>query len=235
MHAVIFAAGRGSRMKSLTDNQPKPMINVCGNPILSHVIKALPNCITDAHIIVGYLEDEIREALCLARKGLKIHFHTQTNLNGTFDALLRSRDSLNDSPFLVVNGDDLYQKTDLETLVSSDAFAMLAKHVSRPNRCSHLETESGHLSRIIPKNELPDEKALSHTFTYTGACFLDRRIFDLQPTQISSGEFSLPHTIETHLKTIPVTMIKASFWMPVGTPDELKKASLYLSPIDTTP
>lgn len=232
MQAVIFAAGRGTRMGTLTEGTPKPMINLCGSPILLRVIEALPISITDVHVVVGYLEDSIRDATCFAREGLTVHFHSQSHLNGTFDALSRTKDALGTMPFLVLNGDDLYRQADLEKLITAKPFAMLAKTVERPNRCSHLKSSKGHLLEILPKTLLPDETVLPATLTYTGACLLDARIFELEPATIPNGELSLPHTLEKHLHQNPVIIIDATFWMPVGSPEELQRAEQHLMRID---
>ncbi len=59
--AVILAAGRGTRMRELTDDLPKPMIPVRGKPILQHIIEGLRGAgLTDVLLIVGYREDVVR-------------------------------------------------------------------------------------------------------------------------------------------------------------------------------
>jgi len=229
MKAVIFAAGRGTRMQALTDSTPKPLIKVGGTAILERTIRELPPVITDVYIVVGYLKDRIRSASLDQKYRGNIHLIDQGELDGTFDALKTAEDALGDEPFMVLNGDDLYRRQDLMRLSGSKPMCMLAKRIARPNRCSHLELDDGRrLTGIIPNADLPPAGVLPKTLTYTGACLLDGRVFSMKPERIESGELSLPHTIGKHLNSIPVQVLEAEYWLPVGTPDELRHAEQML-------
>ena len=58
--AVLLAAGRGTRMRDLTESLPKPMLPVHGKPILEHIIDGLKNAgISVVLIVVGYREDVV--------------------------------------------------------------------------------------------------------------------------------------------------------------------------------
>ncbi len=60
--AVILAAGRGTRMKEITDDIPKPMVKVKGTPILESIVTGLvSNGITDVLIVVGYRKEVITD------------------------------------------------------------------------------------------------------------------------------------------------------------------------------
>ena len=233
MKAVIFAAGLGTRLRPLTDTTPKPMLEVSGKPILRHTLEALPSAITEAIVVVGYKGDVIREYFGnspfplfgkegVAKPGaLAIHFVEQAELLGTYDALFAAHPHLDDAPFLALNGDDLYAKEDLERLAAAEPFAMLAHRVPNPNPYSHLESEDGTLKRIVFQK---DAAALASKEVYVGACLLDRRFFELEPGMTPAGEFGLPHTLEKHLNKIPVRVLESTFWMPIGTPEELDAA-----------
>ena len=61
MYAVIMAGGKGTRIKSLEPNLPKPMIKICDKPVLEHQIDSLKNSgITDIVLVIGYLGDKIK-------------------------------------------------------------------------------------------------------------------------------------------------------------------------------
>jgi hypothetical protein len=64
---------------------------------------------------------------------------------------------------------------------------------------------------------------------YVGACLLDQRFFLLEPGLTPGGEFGLPHTLEKHLEKIPVRILESTFWMPIGTPEELEAARTRLA------
>lgn len=218
MKAVIFAAGLGTRLRPLTDTTPKPMIEVGGKPILQHTIEALPEAVSEIVVVVGYLS----QAICARYENdARIRCVDQTDLRGTYDALLRAKPFLDDEPFLALNGDDLYAKEDLERLASVQPFAMLAHRVPAPNPYSHLESAEGLLKKIVPNKEVVDLDAHE---VYVGACLLDARFFDLEPAALPNGEFGLPQTLAKHLDKNPVRLIESKFWMPVGTPEELEAA-----------
>lgn len=218
MKAVIFAAGLGTRLRPLTDTTPKPMIEVGGKPILQRTLEALPASVTETVVVVGYKGDAIRAHLADAPS---VRFVEQPELLGTYDALLSAHPHLDDAPFLALNGDDLYAREDLERLAASEPFAMLAHRVPNPSPYSHLASRDGFLERIVFQK---DAEALPAKEVYVGACLLDARFFSLEPGMTPGGEFGLPHTLEKHLNKIPVRILASTFWMPIGTPDELETA-----------
>src|SRR5213083_2591968 len=60
--AVVLAAGRGTRMRELTNELPKPMIEVRGKPVLQHIVEGLRNAgIGDLLLVVGYRADAVRK------------------------------------------------------------------------------------------------------------------------------------------------------------------------------
>ncbi len=219
MKAIIFAAGLGTRLRPLTDIVPKPMIEIGGKPIIQRTIEALPSAISEIFIVIGYKGETIRSHF--EKPGRAVRCVEQTELKGTYDALLRAKPFLNHEPFLALNGDDLYGAEDLERLASTEPFAMLTHHVPTPNPYSHLEREGGFLRRIVPNKETTN---LDVHDVYAGACILDARFFDLEAAALPNGEFGLPQTLAKHLDKNPVRLIESRFWMPVGTPEELEAA-----------
>ena len=62
MKVVIMAGGKGTRIASVRSDVPKPMINICGKPILEYQIDNLKACgLTDIILVIGYLGDKIKE------------------------------------------------------------------------------------------------------------------------------------------------------------------------------
>ncbi len=219
MRAVIFAAGLGTRLRPLTDAVPKPLIEIGGLSILERTLAALPPAVTEAVIVVGYKSEMIRERLMGAPR--LIRFIEQQELHGTYDALTRAKVLIGEGVFLALNGDDLYSKEDLARLAAAEPFAMLAHKVPTPNPYSHLENENGFLKRILLNK---DSMPLSEREVYVGACLLDERFFDLAPAILANGERGLPQTLEKHLNKHPVRILESTFWLPVGTPEELERA-----------
>src|SRR4051812_18895891 len=60
--AVLLAAGRGTRMRTLTEELPKPMLEVRGKPMLQHIVEGLRSAnLTDFLIIVGWRREAVRK------------------------------------------------------------------------------------------------------------------------------------------------------------------------------
>jgi dTDP-glucose pyrophosphorylase len=118
--AVLLAAGRGTRMRELTADVPKPMIRVRGKPILLHIIEGLQGGgIKDFLIIVGYHGETIREyfgdGTC---QGLRIQYVTQTVQDGTGRVVELARDFVFGEPFILHYGDILIDRKNYLRLVS---------------------------------------------------------------------------------------------------------------------
>ncbi|KKL92710.1 hypothetical protein LCGC14_1881940, partial [marine sediment metagenome] len=60
MKAIILAAGKGVRMRSLTERTPKPLLPVLGKSLLHHLVSQFPEELNELIIVVGYLEHKVR-------------------------------------------------------------------------------------------------------------------------------------------------------------------------------
>jgi dTDP-glucose pyrophosphorylase len=117
--AVLLAAGRGTRMRELTADLPKPMIKVRGKPILLHIIEGLQAAgIRNFLIIVGYHADAIRDyfgdGTCF---GLQIKYATQAVQDGTGRVVGLARDFVDQSSFVLSYGDILVDRANYKSLV----------------------------------------------------------------------------------------------------------------------
>lgn len=118
--AVLLAAGRGTRMRELTADLPKPMIKVRGKPILLHIIEGLQTAgIKTFFIVVGYQSDAVRDyfgdGTCF---GLQITYATQTVQDGTGRVVNLARDFVGDSPFVLSYGDILVDQRNYKLLAN---------------------------------------------------------------------------------------------------------------------
>ncbi|MDA8026093.1 MAG: NTP transferase domain-containing protein [Actinomycetota bacterium] len=94
-YAVVMAAGIGSRMKS---SRPKPLIRICGKPMIVHILEALAEAdVLDVVIVVGHKADVVQEQVTkFAPTKMRISFVTQQVQRGTGDAVLVSMTALPD-------------------------------------------------------------------------------------------------------------------------------------------
>lgn len=108
MKAIVLAAGRGERMRPITDQMPKPLVPVAGKPLIGYHLESLARSgIRDIVINLSYLGSMIRDSLDDgARYGVHISYSDEGPValetgGGIFNALRL----LGSDPFLVVNGD----------------------------------------------------------------------------------------------------------------------------------
>src|SRR3970282_1446930 len=118
MQIVFLAAGRGMRIRPLSDTTPKPLLPVAGIPILKRNLNELPPEVKDVIIVVGYLGEQIKRLFGNSFAGRPVRYVEQTGLRGTADALWKTRALHYGDPFLVGNGDDLYVNADMSRLIA---------------------------------------------------------------------------------------------------------------------
>ena len=107
MRAMILAAGRGERMRPLTDLTPKPLLSVAGKPLIVRHIERLAQAgITQIVINHAWLGQQIVQALGDGRPwGTQIQFSGESPALETAGGIARALPLLGDDAFLVVNGD----------------------------------------------------------------------------------------------------------------------------------
>jgi UDP-N-acetylglucosamine diphosphorylase / glucose-1-phosphate thymidylyltransferase / UDP-N-acetylgalactosamine diphosphorylase / glucosamine-1-phosphate N-acetyltransferase / galactosamine-1-phosphate N-acetyltransferase len=104
---VVLAAGRGTRMRELTADLPKPMIEVRGKPVLQHIIEGLRDAgIRDVLIVVGYRADAVQNFFGDgSHYNIAIQYATQAVQDGTGRVVNLARGFVSDSPFILSYGD----------------------------------------------------------------------------------------------------------------------------------
>src|SRR6266498_2430669 len=109
MKAVILAAGKGTRMKELTDELPKPMLQVHGKPILEHLLNGLLGAgIREVFIVTGYKAEALESHFGEGQKwGARIVYGRQLVQDGTGKAPELARDFVGSDNFLLTYGDIL--------------------------------------------------------------------------------------------------------------------------------
>jgi dTDP-glucose pyrophosphorylase len=117
--AVILAAGRGTRMRELTAELPKPMIEVRGKPVLQHIIEGLRDAgIRECLIVVGYRADAVRSFFGDgSRYDIAIQYTTQTVQDGTGRVVELAHDFVDNRPFILAYGDILVDPANYKRVV----------------------------------------------------------------------------------------------------------------------
>ena len=109
MYALILAGGKGERLRPLTDTVPKPMIALCGRPILWHQVRWLREAgVTDVVFLVGHLADAVGDYFGDGSDyGIRAHYIREDEPLGRGGALRQGLASLprDDRPVIATNGD----------------------------------------------------------------------------------------------------------------------------------
>lgn len=142
-----MAGGKGTRIASVRNDVPKPMINICGKPILEHQIDNLKACgLTDIILVIGYLGDKIKEYFGDGSKfGVNIEYFVEDHPLGTAGALFKMPQLTED--FLLLCGDVIID-VDFNRFIAfhkeHKAWASLMSHPNgHPYDSSLLVTEIG--------------------------------------------------------------------------------------------
>ena len=119
MKAVILAAGKGTRMRELTNELPKPMLRVHGRPILEHIITGVAGAgIREIFIVTGFKAETIEAYFGDGSKwGVRIAYGRQVVQDGTGKAPELAREFLGASPFLLTYGDILVKPETYQQMV----------------------------------------------------------------------------------------------------------------------
>ena len=127
--AVLLAAGKGTRMRELTNELPKPMIAVRGKPILQHIVEGLRAAgVTHFQIVVGWRAEVVREFFGDGgRFGVAVEYVTQAVQDGTGRVVELAKDFAGADPFVLSYGDILIEPANYARLVAlGDAEALVS-------------------------------------------------------------------------------------------------------------
>jgi MurNAc alpha-1-phosphate uridylyltransferase len=146
--AMILAAGRGERMRPLTDTTPKPLLDVGGTPLIGwHLHRLAATGLTEVVINHAWLGAQIESTLQDgAAYGVHIQYSPETSALETAAGIARALPLLGDAPFLVVNG-DVFTDFDFARLATA------ANQLSADGALAHLI--------VVPKAGYPTGRDLT--------------------------------------------------------------------------
>ncbi|MBV9997637.1 MAG: nucleotidyltransferase family protein [Verrucomicrobia bacterium] len=125
--AVILAAGRGTRMRELTHEVPKPMVRVAGRPVLEHIVTGLASAgINQILVVVGYRKEVITDYFGNGSPfRVRIDYVEQVTQDGTGRVVALARAFAGSAPFLLSYGDILVNASFYPQLLQLDDAEML--------------------------------------------------------------------------------------------------------------
>ncbi len=224
--AMVLAAGRGERMRPLTNGIPKPLVKVADKPLIDYALDKLAEAGVETAIVnVHYLADTIERHLA-GRTRPRIVISDERNLLlGTGGGVVKALPSLGAEPFFHVNSDSIWidgQTPNLRRLADAfepertDALLLLAPangSIGYAGRGDFALQPDGRLRRRGERETAP--------FVYAGAAILSPKLFSAAP----QGPFSLNLIFDRAAAANRLFGLRLEgAWMHVGTPDAIARA-----------
>lgn len=225
--AMILAAGKGTRLRPLTLETPKPLVEVGGQPLIVWHIKALRAVgITDITINVSWLADKLMATLGDGSQyDVKLHWSPEDDepletAGGIFQALQTGR--LRDEPFILVNSD----------IWTTYDFAQLQDYTLSADQRAHLllidNPEHNNGGDFAINNGLASEHAIGEAdkYTFAGISVISPRLVDGlvtgQPAALA------PLLKQAMLKFQVTAEVMTDNWIDVGTPERLTQINEFI-------
>ena len=217
MKALIFAAGKGERLRPITNHTPKPLVKVQGKPLLQYHIEALLEAgINDLVINVSWLKDSIIAFINSANfNGANIQFSIEPDEPlETGGGMLKALPLLGDEPFVVVNADVFtdFDFKQLNPLKPNNKVNLVLVNNPVHNSSGDFGLQQGNLQL----------KTENHpAFTYAGIGLYSP---DILTPPFATERFSVVPYIKQAIKAqLAQGQLHSGQWHDVGTPDRLNE------------
>lgn len=229
MKAMILAAGRGERMRPLTDTCPKPLLNVGGLPLIGHHLQRLQLAgFRDVVINHAWLGNKIEASLGDGHEyGINITYSPETNGGlETAGGIATALPLLGDKPFLVINGDVL---TDIDFQQAIN----IGNYIENSNALAYLwlvDNPDHHPQGDFSLTAAGDVKKqiLEQSLTFSGVGVYQPSLFSQIRVHTKAKLAPLLHS------AIEAGRVKGEYhhglWLDVGTVERLKQANKLFCP-----
>ncbi len=211
---MILAAGRGKRMRPLTDSCPKPLLMVKGKPLIVYHLEALKKAGIESVVInVSWLGEQIKQALGDGSAfDLKIHYSDESEALETAGGIIQALDQLDDE-FILVNGDVFtdYDFTQLLTASKDCHLVLVPNPAHNPN--GDFAIEQGMLVNPAASSSAPQ-------YTYAGISRYRKSFF----SGLNPGVLALAPLLRAAAdqQQAGAELFRGS-WHDIGTPERLQQ------------
>ena len=224
MYGVVLAAGRGTRMRPLTDRRPKPLLPVGDRSLLEQVFDTARDVVDEFVVVTGYQGDSVRDGVGESYRDRPVHYVEQAETLGTAHAVAQAEPVVDDD-FLVLNGDVVVDASLPRALAETGAPAIAATEVGDPRAYGVISTaEDGSLAGIVEKPADPPTDLAN-----VGCYAFEPEVFEYidRTPESERGEYEITTTIDRLLaddRRIEVARYDGT-WLDVGRPWELLEAN----------
>jgi len=234
MKAVILAAGKGTRLRPLTDEKPKGMVEVGGKPILSHCFDQLATLGADEFVVVvGYRKQDIIEYYGDEVDGTPITCAHQREPQGLAHALLTVEEHV-DNNFMLMLGDNIFEANlgDIVNRQQEDradaAFLVEEVPLEEAGRYGVCATNDyGEITDVVEKpDDPPSNLVMTGFYTFMPAIFHACHL--VRPS--TRGEYELSEAVDLLIQSgRTIDAIRMDGWrVDVGYPEDRDRAERLL-------
>jgi len=233
MQAIIVAAGEGRRLRPLTVDQPKALLKIGGQSLISRSVELLVDAgVSDIAVVVGYRKEMIRDHL--AGYPVTCYFNPFYRITNNMASLWFAQAALKDG-FLYLHSDLIYDPRLLQQLIGSrQPDTLLVEQKVCVEEDMKVKVAGGHLA--ASSKEIPLEEAFGE---WTGLARFSapfgRKLFDQIGLLLEEGHLQAYDTQAfTELAkaghTIEILAFTALPWVEIDTPDDLEQARRLFEP-----
>jgi MurNAc alpha-1-phosphate uridylyltransferase len=232
---MIMAAGLGTRMRPLTNDRPKPLVEVAGKPLIDHAIDRLVAAGVTMVVVNLHYKSDMLKAHLAKRKDVEIILSEETDgLLGTGGGIVKALPHFAGEPFFVHNSDTIWvegmghaldRMTARWNPDAMDALLLMASMVTAmgyEGRGDFNMGSDGRLTRVAEHRVSP--------FAYPGVQIVHPRIFE----GIAGGAFSMNRRWDEAIERGRLYGIRLDgVWIHVGTPEAVAEADAFLADLGT--
>ena len=230
MKAVVLAAGRGTRLRPVTNNKPKALVEVNGKPLIEYALDELIELeVKEFIVVVGYLKEQIMERYGDEYCEVPITYAHQRDQKGLAHALLTAEPYIDDD-FMLMLGDNIFHGnlSDVVNRQQEDradaAFLVEEVPIEEASRYGVCNTNKyGEITEVLEKpKDPPSNLVMTGFYTFTPAIFHACHL--VQPSD--RGEYELPDAIDLLIQSgRTIDAIRLDGWrIDVGYPEDRDRA-----------
>jgi D-glycero-alpha-D-manno-heptose 1-phosphate guanylyltransferase len=222
MQAIILVGGLGSRLRSISGNEPKPLIAVSGRPFLAFVLEHLvQQGIVDIILSVGYRKESIMETFGNKFQLARLRYAEEVVPLGTGGAIVNALRFVEEEDVLIINGDTLFL-IDYAAMwrayrESGAQLAIALKHTDDVGRYGVVKVGDGRVLAFLEKTE-------SGAGLINGGIYIASRfLFGDSPVGTTFSfekDFLMPRVGRLR----PLAYTSDAYFIDIGIPDEYERA-----------